>query len=111
MPRTLEAVVAPAGYVEITCAILIGEVAGKIPAVSNYRLGSFTVFVVTEKQSRIRGRNRELAELADGHRLQLVIENRHADARQWFTDRSGFHRISDAIADDELVFRYAVVFV
>jgi hypothetical protein len=71
----LEAVVAPASYVEIAFAILIGEIAGKIPAVSNNRLGSLRVFVITEKESRIRGR------IATGRaRRWAPVLNRHRES-------------------------------
>lgn len=49
-----KAVVAPAGDEEISFAILIGEVSGKVPTVANCRFGSLTILVVAEEQSRIR---------------------------------------------------------
>jgi hypothetical protein len=49
-----EAVVAPAGNEKIAFVILLRDVAGKIPALSNHRFGSFTILVITEKQPRIR---------------------------------------------------------
>jgi hypothetical protein len=43
----LETIVAPAGDEKVAIRVLIGQVAGDVPAVANDRLSSLGVFVVT----------------------------------------------------------------
>src|ERR1043166_3918163 len=107
----LETVIAASCNIEVTFRVLIGEVAGEIPAVANRGFSSFTILVVTEEESRVFSRNRKLAELAAGYRLEIIVQNCHFHSRQQFAHRTRFDRMSHAVADDELGRGDAVVFV
>ena len=59
----------------------------------------------------VSGRDRKLADLVRADGVKLVVQDRYADSGQRFSHGAGLHRMAHAVADDELIFRDAVMLV